>query len=245
MVSVCCLSGTCAGLSIKLLATDLSLLMVSDGFEAAGNLLIAVIKKHVLELPHMLPRAFLHCHKPCSDHHATTSTYTSHTTSPSSRQQKHRHSFGYSPPVVNTNPHITTDINMAPAIKPTSRASAGWAAASQSDNTAKQHVPYQETHRIRCTKPDCEMLFATEKQMRKHKRDDPEHFYCYKCDVDCDDWEDLTRHKVDMMAPYIERRIIATPDDMPKHIVCEFCGEDFKSIGGRKLHRETVESPQN
>ncbi|KAF2165236.1 hypothetical protein M409DRAFT_67484 [Zasmidium cellare ATCC 36951] len=104
--------------------------------------------------------------------------------------------------------------------------------------TEVQHVPFQESHQVKCTHSDCEKLFETDKEMRRHKRDNPQHFYCYKCDVDCEDWEDLTRHKVDMMAPFLERRVIATDDNKPKHIVCEFCGEDFKSFGGRKLHRQ-------
>jgi hypothetical protein len=31
-------------------------------------------------------------------------------------------------------------------------------------------------------------------------------------------------------------------DEQPNHIVCEFCGEDFKSFGGRKRHRDQVSS---
>ncbi|KAK4505387.1 hypothetical protein PRZ48_003350 [Zasmidium cellare] len=129
---------------------------------------------------------------------------------------------------------------MAPSVKPASRDTPAWAKALSKSNadTELQHVPFQESHQIKCNNADCEQLFETEKKMRQHKRDDPSHFYCYKCDVDCEDWEDLTRHKVDMMAPYLERRIKATDDDKPKHIVCEFCGEDFKSFGGRKLHRQ-------
>lgn len=100
-------------------------------------------------------------------------------------------------------------------------------------------MPYQELP-IECTYDWCQHRFASVKEMKRHKRYDPEHFYCRRCDVDCEDWDDLTRHKVDNMAPYVEHKKKATEDDMPAHIVCEFCGEDFRSFGGRKIHREQV-----
>lgn len=94
---------------------------------------------------------------------------------------------------------------------------------------------------VQCTYEDCGKYFETEKLMKRHKKDDPEHFYCKKCDVDCEDWDDLTRHKVVLMEPWLGGRPKdKTRDDCPEHIVCEFCGEDFKSFGGRKKHREIV-----
>lgn len=75
--------------------------------------------------------------------------------------------------------------------------------------------------------------------MKNHKIETPEHYYCKKCDVDCDDWDELLQHKVDMMAPFIEGRK-RVRDEKPRHIVCEFCGENFKSFDGRKLHRTQV-----
>lgn len=136
---------------------------------------------------------------------------------------------------------------MAPAVKLTARSksnktSAGWADAASNANhkIQKTVVPFQESHKIKCTKPDCEMLFTTEKEMKNHKKYDPEHFYCKRCNVDCEDWETLTKHKVDVMAPWLEGRIKPSEDEKPEHIVCEFCGEDFKSFGGRKLHRKQV-----
>lgn len=134
---------------------------------------------------------------------------------------------------------------MAPASRQSAatksnKSSSGWAAPASNTNTQPQHIPFQESHRVECNKPDCDELFATEKEMKNHKKYSPTHFYCKRCDVDCKDWEDLTKHKVDMMAPFIEGKIQASEDNMPKHIVCEFCGEDFKSFGGRKIHRRTV-----
>lgn len=81
--------------------------------------------------------------------------------------------------------------------------------------------------------------------MKLHKKHDPEHFYCKKCDYDAEDWEDLTNHKVENMAPYIEgvAGSIKPIDEDLKHITCEFCGEDFKSFGGRKRHRQQVIPP--
>lgn len=136
---------------------------------------------------------------------------------------------------------------MAPATKLSSKArsndpSFGWANARLIDDETMQRplVPFQQSHTIKCTKEDCEQLFATEKEMRRHKKYDPDHFYCHRCKVDCEDWEDLTRHKVEEMAPYLDGRIEIDETNLPKHIVCEFCGEEFRSFGGRKIHRTQV-----
>lgn len=67
--------------------------------------------------------------------------------------------------------------------------------------------------------------------MKRHKKDDPDHFYCKKCNVDCEDWNDLKAHKVAAMAPWVEGRMKGNKDESPMHIVCEFCGMDFKSFG--------------
>nr|POF14090.1 hypothetical protein CFP56_03114 [Quercus suber] len=107
---------------------------------------------------------------------------------------------------------------------------------------------------VKCTYPQCHQHFATEKDMKKHKQDNPEHSYCRKCNMDCEDWEALLQHKIDAMSPWLEGKMMqyardtaAAEDDKnnlpaPKHIVCEFCGADFKSFGGRKRHRAQVSS---
>ena len=73
--------------------------------------------------------------------------------------------------------------------------------------------------------------------MKHHKAEDPAHDYCSKCDVDCDDWDDLIRHKVRAMEPWLAT---PRPAGSPRHIVCEFCGEDLKSLRGRETHRREV-----
>ena len=95
---------------------------------------------------------------------------------------------------------------------------------------------------IPCTKPGCLQRFATSKEMKAHKKHDPEHFYCRRCDVDCEDWNDFTKHKVDAMMPYLEK-IVRARDVPPAHVVCELCGMDFETFGGRKLHRAQVSAP--
>ena len=84
---------------------------------------------------------------------------------------------------------------------------------------------------IKCTYTDCSKRFDTEKEMKYHKKTDTEHFYCKKCDVDCEDWNHLKAHKVATMAPWVEGHMSDNKDESPKHIVCEFCGMDFKSFG--------------
>lgn len=87
-----------------------------------------------------------------------------------------------------------------------------------------------------CTYQNCQKRFDSVKQMKGHKLSAPEHDYCKKCDLDCDSWEDLTQHKVSLMSEWMHNRS-QSKDESPKHITCEFCGEDFKSFGGRKKHR--------
>jgi hypothetical protein len=100
---------------------------------------------------------------------------------------------------------------------------------------------YFQDNPIKCDKPGggCNERFRDVEEMKKHKFKDSDHFYCSICDVDCEDYDALTQHKVDVMAPYIEKRV--RPSEVkPKHIVCEFCGKDFPTFGGRKIHRQQV-----
>ena len=78
--------------------------------------------------------------------------------------------------------------------------------------------------RVKCTYADCMKTFPTEKDMRRHKINAPEHEYCNRCNTDCEDFKHLLRHKA------ISRR----------HIACAICGEDFRSAGGREIHVQQV-----
>ena len=75
---------------------------------------------------------------------------------------------------------------------------------------------------VKCTYPSCTRAFRSVREMKNHKRNDPEHDYCNKCDVDCDSWDDFVEHKAN-----------ANPK---VHIACLHCGQDFKSIPGRNRH---------
>lgn len=89
---------------------------------------------------------------------------------------------------------------------------------------------------VPCSYTDCQHRFPSVALMKAHKVNDPEHFYCKKCNMDFADWQALTEHKVTMMAPFLEGRV-RIRDEKPVHIVCEFCGEGFRSFDGRKRHR--------
>ena len=104
------------------------------------------------------------------------------------------------------------------------------------------NVPLDSIRAVPCTIEGCYQSFDSDKQMRYHKRDDPDHFYCYKCNVDIEPqtWAAFVEHKVEAMAPWIECRKDRRPEGSPQHLVCEFCGEDFKSLGGRLRHRDMV-----
>ncbi|EME47889.1 hypothetical protein DOTSEDRAFT_69724 [Dothistroma septosporum NZE10] len=137
---------------------------------------------------------------------------------------------------------------------------------SESDKAAASYArtqTYQERYIVKCDYPylECDKLFKTEKEMKQHKHKEPDHFYCSKCEkldnkkrddgikagityppkkpaqFDFEDWDAFSVHKVDAMAPFVEGRQKPTDDNPPPHITCEFCGEDFKSFGGRKRHR--------
>ncbi|EMC97965.1 hypothetical protein BAUCODRAFT_67325 [Baudoinia panamericana UAMH 10762] len=95
---------------------------------------------------------------------------------------------------------------------------------------------YGELKPVKCTYKDCQQRFDNEKDMKRHKKHDPNHNYCRRCDLDFNSWEELTQHKVTVMdrwqrAPRDER------EDGPAHVTCEFCGLDFHTFGGRKTHR--------
>ena len=111
-----------------------------------------------------------------------------------------------------------------------------------------------------CTMEECKMRFKTLKDMKLHKHTDPDHFYCKKCDVDCVDHDDLIQviepprnitipasvkltvqqHMVTAMSPWVDGPMRGNREVLPKHIVCEFCGQEYKSFGGRRIHREQV-----
>lgn len=42
------------------------------------------------------------------------------------------------------------------------------------------------------------------------------------------------------MSPWVEGPEKGNRDELPKHIVCEFCGMEYKTFGARRMHREQV-----
>ncbi|KAL4889522.1 hypothetical protein BDV59DRAFT_210311 [Aspergillus ambiguus] len=66
--------------------------------------------------------------------------------------------------------------------------------------------------------------------MKLHKRDDPDHEYCARCDEDFADDEHLLVHKI----------------KSDRHVVCPICGLEFRSEGGRDGHiRQLHRTKQN
>ena len=93
---------------------------------------------------------------------------------------------------------------------------------------------------VKCTYRFCDKVFDTEQEMKSHKHHDPSHHYCRKCDYDAVEWDDLLDHKVAAMAPFVIGELRHEKHKKMKHLCCEFCGEDFKSMGGRMEHRRQV-----
>lgn len=81
--------------------------------------------------------------------------------------------------------------------------------------------------RVKCTYASCKLWFRDEKEMIKHKVNEPAHEYCKRCRMDFEDDEDLLVHK-----------ILST-----NHIACQYCGLDFKSVGGMDSHVRQVSFP--
>lgn len=86
--------------------------------------------------------------------------------------------------------------------------------------------PMTESGRVKCTYAECDLHFATEKDMKRHKKHDDDHDYCHKCDEDFESYDDLSQHK------------IVRPDMHNK--ACRVCGQEFKSESGLKRHIELV-----
>lgn len=80
--------------------------------------------------------------------------------------------------------------------------------------------------RVKCTYKNCTASFATEKEMKRHKKNAREHDYCEKCDEDFDCYDDYTEHKA------------FRPDNHQK--ACRLCGEEFKSDSGLRRHIDLV-----
>lgn len=78
--------------------------------------------------------------------------------------------------------------------------------------------------KIKCTYEDCFKHFKTELAMKKHKEKDPDHFYCKRCNVDCEDDTEFLIHQI----------------ISPKHLACPTCGAEFDGNAARDLHVEVV-----
>lgn len=94
--------------------------------------------------------------------------------------------------------------------------------------------------KVKCTYKGCTKTFENENEMKKHKRWEDSHDYCHRCDYDGKDYDDLLKHKVSAMAPYLIGHLRHLRHKHMKHIVCEFCGQEFGSLDGRKGHRQQV-----
>ncbi|KAK5049068.1 hypothetical protein LTR84_005491 [Exophiala bonariae] len=78
--------------------------------------------------------------------------------------------------------------------------------------------------KIKCTYANCFKHFDTKKAMIAHKKRDPDHSYCERCDVDCDDDMLYFIHQLGSQA----------------HNCCPVCGTEFHSVAARDIHVEQM-----
>ena len=83
--------------------------------------------------------------------------------------------------------------------------------------SAKKDAPFP------CSYDDCSMGFKDINALRKHKYEDHDG-WCKLCDVDTEGYEAFLEHKKESM----------------RHIVCVWCGKDFRSESGRDYHERQV-----
>ncbi|PGG96087.1 hypothetical protein AJ80_09875 [Polytolypa hystricis UAMH7299] len=84
--------------------------------------------------------------------------------------------------------------------------------------------------RFPCTFAGCLRVFDSLKALKGHKKTTPEHEYCFRCDLDFADEDQILIHKI----------------ESNKHIACPLCGAEFKSEGGRNGHiRQFHQAEQN
>lgn len=92
---------------------------------------------------------------------------------------------------------------------------------------------------VKCTYTDCSNTQDNDYLMMKHKYTEHQ-FYCKRCDYDATSWDEELDHRVTTMIPCLYYPPEKGFTRHFKHIVCEFCGEEFKSLSGRKLHQKKV-----
>ncbi|KEF52900.1 uncharacterized protein A1O9_10806 [Exophiala aquamarina CBS 119918] len=76
--------------------------------------------------------------------------------------------------------------------------------------------------KVKCTYKDCFKHFSSRDAMISHKKKDPDHSYCDRCDVDCED---------DML--YFIHQL-----GSPAHNCCPVCGTEYNSVAARDIHVE-------
>lgn len=77
---------------------------------------------------------------------------------------------------------------------------------------------------IPCSIKGCSEYFTSESSRKQHWADEPDHEYCVKCDVLCEDFETILHH-------------LTTSEN---HIVCPVCARQFGSEAGKEKHIRTT-----
>lgn len=66
-----------------------------------------------------------------------------------------------------------------------------------SSSHAEDQAPALVAGRVKCTYQGCFRYFSSEGDMKIHKKKEPSHEYCHKCDVDCEDDSELLIHMIE------------------------------------------------
>jgi Zinc finger, C2H2 type len=110
--------------------------------------------------------------------------------------------------------------------------------SSRASGIRKEDQPAHASRRVKCTYQECFRYFSNEKDMKAHKKKEPSHEYCHKCDVDCEDDSDLLIHMIESgkhskrLTGFFFRPTLT----FASQVVCPMCGMEFKSNAGLEAH---------
>lgn len=94
--------------------------------------------------------------------------------------------------------------------------------------------------KVKCSYESCFKHFSSTEAMIAHKKKDPDHSYCDRCDVDCEDDMHFFIHQLG--SPAHSKCCLSVFWHYPHLSIdcCPVCGSEYKSVAARDIHLEQV-----